>query len=170
MAQVQITAGEVEARINSGEQAAAVLGISEDQVKAMMALGYNQYQQGRLDQAEKLFRGVAALNTNSYLGYAGLGAVALARRPANLDVAYACLSRAAELNPNDGSIQANLGEVLLRQGKVKEATPHLEKAFQLDPARKDPGVNRVRGIVAGLDLIVTEAEKRQKSQGKSKAN
>ena len=170
MAQVQITAGEVEAKINSGEQAAAVFGITDEQVKAIMALGYNQYQQGRLDQAEKLFRGVAALNTNSYLGYAGLGAVALARKPANLDIAYACLSRAAELNPNDGSIQANLGEVLLRQGKIKEAKPHMEKAFQLDPNRKDPGVNRARGIVAGLDLVVTEAQKRQQAQAKSKSH
>jgi tetratricopeptide (TPR) repeat protein len=164
MAQEQLTAGQIEKRISAGEQAAAVLGIGDEQIKAMMALGYNQYQQGRLQEAEKLFRGVAALNTESYLGYAGLGAVALAKKPADLDTAFACLTRAAELRPDDGAIQANLGEVLLRQGKLQEATPHLEKAFKLDPNRKDAGVNRARAIVAGLDILVTEAEKRQKAK------
>jgi len=161
----QITVTELETRITSGQQAASVLGVTQDQIKAMMALGFNQYQQGRLDQAERVFRGVAALDTNSYLGYAGLGAVALARKPADLNTAHAALTRAAELNPNDGAIQANLGEVLLRQDKLEEAKTHLLKAFQLDPNRQDPGVNRVRAIVAGLDLLMNEAEKH-----KQKAN
>lgn len=159
--QQQMTVAEIEKRIVSGQQAASVFGVTHDQIKAMMALGFNQYQQGRLDQAERVFRGVAALDTNSYMGYAGLGAVALARKPADLNTALAALTRAAELNPNDGAIQANLGEVLLRQDKLEEAKTHLMKAFQLDPNRQDPGVNRVRAIVAGLDILVEEAEKRR---------
>jgi len=150
-------------RIMAGEEVGAVLGVSETQLTAIAALGYNKYQQGRLEDAETMFRGVAALDSKSYFGYAGLGAIALAKRPPDLETALSNLSKAAELKPNDATIQANLGEVLLRQGKVEQAKPHLEKAFQLDPGHKDAGVNRARAIVKGLDLVVKEAEKRQEA-------
>ena len=150
-------------RIMAGEEVGAVLGVTETQLTAIAALGYNKYQQGRLEDAETMFRGVAALDSKSYFGYAGLGAIALAKRPPDLETALSNLSKAAELKPNDATIQANLGEVLLRQGKVEQAKPHLEKAFQLDPGHKDAGVNRARAIVKGLDLVVKEAEKRQEA-------
>lgn len=150
-------------RIMAGEEMGAVLGVSETQLTAIAALGYNKYQQGRLEDAETMFRGVAALDSKSYFGYAGLGAIALAKRPPDLETALSNLSKAAELKPDDATIQANLGEVLLRQGKVEQAKPHLEKAFQLDPGHKDAGVNRARAIVKGLDLVVKEAEKRQEA-------
>jgi hypothetical protein len=35
--------------------------------------------------------------------------------------------------------------------------------FQLDPGHKDPGVNRARAIVTGLDAIVKEATKRKEA-------
>ena len=96
-------------RIQAGEEMGAVLGVSETQLKAIAALGYNKYQQGRLDDAETMFRGVAALDTKSYFGYAGLGAIALAKRPPDLETALTNLSKAAELKPEDATIQANLG-------------------------------------------------------------
>jgi Flp pilus assembly protein TadD len=153
----------------AGEQPAAILGVPEEQIKAIVALGYNQYQQGKLKDAETAFRGVTALDANSYFGYAGLGAVALAKRPPDLESALSNLTKAAELKPDDATIQANLGEVLLRQGKIDEAKAHLESAFNLDPAKKDPGVNRVRAIVGGLDILVKEVEKRVQAQTNLKA-
>ena len=129
------------------------------QVQAFAALGYNLYQQGQLKEAEKMFRGVMAFDNKSYLGYAGLGAVALANKPPDLDAAYTNLTKALELKPNDASVQANLGEVLLRQGKLEEAKKHLERAFQLDPGHNDPGANRARALVSGLDMIVKELQK-----------
>lgn len=160
-------------RIQAGEEMGAVLGVSETQLKAIAALGYNKYQQGRLDDAETMFRGVAALDTKSYFGYAGLGAIALAKRPPDLDSALSNLSKAAELKPEDATIQANLGEVLLRQGKLDQAKSHLEKAFQLDPKHKEASVNRARAIVSGLDVVVKEAERlteAKATKGRSKAS
>lgn len=147
-------------RIEAGEQPAAVLGVSQIQIQGLAALAYNLYQQGRLDSAEKLFRGISALDNESYFGYAGLGAVALAKKPPDLATAYTNLAKAADLRPTDASVQANLGEVLLRQGKFAEAKAHLEKAFQLDPGHNDPGANRARAIVTGLDVIVKELQTR----------
>jgi predicted Zn-dependent protease len=62
-----------------------------------------------------------------------------------------------------------LGETLLRQGKVLEAKEHLEKAFSLDPDHKDPGVNRARALVSGIDAIIQEAQRR-KEAGLAKAS
>jgi tetratricopeptide (TPR) repeat protein len=160
----QLTVDELAKRVAAGEKPAHVLGMTETQIKAIIALGYNRYQQGKLDAANTMFQGAAAIDPTNYLGYAGAGAVALARKPADLEAAFGNLSKAAELNPNDGSIQANLGEVLLRQGKILEAKEHLEKAFKLDPDRKDPGVNRARALVSGIDAVIQEAERRKEEQ------
>jgi Flp pilus assembly protein TadD len=164
MALPKVSPAELRQRMANGETMAAILGITDTQIKAIMALGYNKYQQGRLKDAETTFLGVTSLDDKSYMGWAGLGAVALAKKPPDLETAYNSLTKAADLKPDDGTIQANLGEVLLRQGKVEEAKTHLEKAFQLDPNHKDPGVNRARAIVSGLNTIVKEVEKRLEAQ------
>jgi tetratricopeptide (TPR) repeat protein len=163
----QTVAAAAAKRIIAGEKPATVFGVSDTQLKAIVALGYNQYQQGRLKDAETAFRGVTALDSSSYMGYAGLGAVALAKKPPELDDALANLTKASELKPDDATLQANLGEVLLRQGKIDEAKKHLEKAFALDPNRSDPGVNRARAIVSGLDMIVKEVEKQAHAMRKA---
>jgi tetratricopeptide (TPR) repeat protein len=155
---------EVAQRMVNGEQPAAIAGLTDTQMKAIAAIGYNQYQQGRLKDAETAFLGLTALDSNNFIGFAGAGAVALAKKPADLESAFKHLSRAAELKPEDADIQANLGETLLRMGKLDDAKVHLEKAFQLDPNRKDPGVNRARAIVTGLNAIVQEAIKRKEPE------
>ena len=71
-----------------------------------------------------------------------------------------------QLNRPISTVQANLGEVLLRQGKLEEAKKHLERAFQLDPGHNDPGANRARALVSGLDMIVKELQSRMQAQGK----
>jgi tetratricopeptide (TPR) repeat protein len=169
MTDEKIPAAEVEKRLKGGEELATILGVSEIKVQALAALGYNHYQQGKLKEAETLFRGVTALDHNSYYGYAGLGAVALAQTQPDLDGAFANLSKAAELNPNDATVQANLGETLLRQGKIKEAKSHLEKAFQLDPGHNDAGANRGRAIIGGLNMIMKELESRVEAQARPTA-
>jgi len=139
----------------------AVLGLSETQIQALAAIGYNLYRQGKLNEAAKMFSGLVAVDHNIYYGYAGLGAVALAQEPPQLEEAYQNLARAAELNPNDPSVQANLGEVLLRQAKFEEAAKTLEKSFQLDPNHTDEGANRARAIVGGLQMVIQEVERLQ---------
>jgi Tfp pilus assembly protein PilF len=157
-------------RIRAGEQPAAALGLSEVQVKAIAALAYTVFQQGKFKDAEVIFNGVVALDTKNYLGYAGLGAIAMAANPPDLDAAYTNLSMAVELNPNDATVQANMGEVLLKQGKLEEARGHLEKAFQLDPGHNDPGANRARAIIVGLDMIIKEVQKRAAPSQMAKAS
>jgi tetratricopeptide (TPR) repeat protein len=170
MAQQPISVAEAARRLKAGEQLATVFGISEEQVQAVAMIACHQYEQGKLENAEKLFGGVTAMDDTYSIGYAGLGAVAMAKKPPDLATAFTNLSKAVELNPNDATVQANLGEVLLRQGKLEEAKPHLEKAFQLDPERKDRSANRARAIVAGLDMVIKEVQKRAEPAQRAKAS
>jgi tetratricopeptide (TPR) repeat protein len=135
------------------------LRITETQFQAMVALAFNFYQQGKLQEAGTLFRGLRLLYPQSYYSYAGLGAIALASKPANLTEAQQNLSKAAELNPNDPSVQANLGEILLRQAKFDEAAKYFKRALELDPHQTDPGANRARAIISGLTAVASEVQR-----------
>ncbi|MBI1754592.1 MAG: tetratricopeptide repeat protein [Acidobacteria bacterium] len=133
--------------------------LNEDQIVSIAALGFNLYQQGRLGEAQTIFEGLTAIDPTNYAGYAGLGAVALAKEPPALDEAVTHLTKAAGINATDPTVQANLGEALLRQAKFKEATQAFEKALALDPNEEDAGANRARAIIDGMEVVVAEIEK-----------
>jgi len=135
--------------------------VPESEFQAIAALAYNFYQQGKLQEAETLFRFVQMLNPQAYYAYAGVGVVALAQQPPNLEEAYENLVKAAELNSTDPSVQASLGEVLLRKAEIEQAAVHLRKAIELDPKRKDPGVTRARVILSGLTSVANRLRKVQ---------
>ncbi|MBI1786792.1 MAG: tetratricopeptide repeat protein [Acidobacteria bacterium] len=133
--------------------------LNEEQIVSIAALGFNLYQQGQLGEAQTIFEGLTAIDPTNYTGYAGLGAVALAKDPPALDEAVSHLTMAAGINDSDPTVHANLGEALLRQGKFEEATQAFEKALALDPNEEDPGANRARAIIDGMELVVAEIER-----------
>ncbi len=135
-------------------------GLTDDQIEAIAALGFNLYQQGKIRDAEAIFEGLIALDGKNYYGYAGLGAMALAEE--KLEEALGYLKKAAELSPEDPSVHANLGEVLLRMAKFDEASAEFEKALDLDPEEHDPGANRARAIIGGMEILINEMERLEK--------
>ncbi|PYX43171.1 MAG: hypothetical protein DMG81_00175 [Acidobacteria bacterium] len=172
MAQQQSSTPNAAQRLIDGASLNQILGVTPAQEQSLAVIGFNFYRQGKMNEAETVFKGLTALDEHSYYGYAGLGAVALAKRPPDLKTAYENLSKAVALNPNDPSVQANLGETLLRAGKLEDAKGPLEKAFQLDPGHNDAGANRARALVGGLNTIVQQVESRLQEQAKagSKSN
>jgi tetratricopeptide (TPR) repeat protein len=60
---------------------------------------------------------------------------------------------AAAVEPDHADLQFNLGLVILRSGRAKEAVPHLQKAIQLDPAAEGP---RLQLAIALKDLNETQ--------------
>ena len=132
--------------------------LSKEQFESIAALGFNLYQQGRLADAKTIFAGLTAFD-QVYFGYAGLGAIALAEEPPQLEVALTNLRRAAEINPNDPSVRANLGETLLRMARFGEAAAEFEKALELDPEEVDAGANRARAIIGGMHVVIGEMQK-----------
>jgi tetratricopeptide (TPR) repeat protein len=131
-------------------------GLAKQEVEAIAALGFQLYEQGKMTDAECIFNGLIALDSKLYYGYAGLGAMTLAEE--KLEESVRWLSRAAELNASDPTVHANLGEALLRQGRFKDAAEQFQIAMKQDPKAKDPGANRARSILAGLQIAIQEMQ------------
>jgi len=136
---------------------ASRLGLSKRKIDAIEVLGFELYQQGRMRDAGTIFDGLIALNGQLYNGYAGKGAMALVEE--KLDEARDWLTQAIERNTDDPTVHANLGEALLRLGRFEEAAAAFEKTLRLDPQRKDPGANRARAILAGMQAKAKELKK-----------
>jgi Flp pilus assembly protein TadD len=134
----------------------ALFGLGKAELDAIEVLGFELYQQGRTKEAAAIFEGLIALNDRMYQGFAGKGALALAEE--KLDEAIDWLSQAAERNANDATVHANLGETLLRLGRFEDAASEFDKALALDPAEADPGANRARAILAGMNSIIRQFE------------
>jgi tetratricopeptide (TPR) repeat protein len=134
-----------------------VFGFDSSQLDTLAVLGSNLYEQGRSKDAAAIFEGLIALDANNYYGYAGMGALALCEE--KLDEALDYLQTAAQLNPQDPTVHANLGETLLRKAQFSEAAIEFEKALKLDPERTDPGANRARGILQAMQAVLNEAER-----------
>jgi tetratricopeptide (TPR) repeat protein len=134
-----------------------VLGVQKQEIEYIAAFGFQLYEQGRTEEAQKIFDGLIALDGNVYYGFAGRGAMALVDE--KLDDAVRWLTRAAELNPTDPAIHANLGEAFLRQGKLREATSSFEIALNLDRAEKNPSANRARALLLGMRNMVQEYQR-----------
>ncbi len=141
-----------------------MFGLAKQEIEAIAALGFQLYEQGKVDDAEAIFNGLIALDSHVYYGYAGLGALALAEE--KLDEASRWLTRAAELNPQDPTVHANLGEAHLRQAKFDEAAEEFQKALKLDPNAADPGANRARAILNGMRVVLEQAEGAKEASGK----
>jgi Flp pilus assembly protein TadD len=140
-----------------------MFGLAKQEIEAIAALGFQLYEQGKVEDAESIFNGLVALDSHVYYGYAGLGALALAEE--KLEEATRWLSRAAELSPEDPTVHANLGEALLRQARVEEAAAEFQTALTLDPNGNNAGANRARAILAGMKLMIQKLERTDDASG-----
>jgi tetratricopeptide (TPR) repeat protein len=130
------------------------IGLDVSELTAAAILAANLYEQGRVSEARAIFEGLMALDRTCYLGHAGLGAIDLIE--GEIESAVTRLTRAAELNDQDASVQTNLGEALLQRDDFAAAARCFERALALDPGCVDPGANRARAIIHGLrQAIVT---------------
>jgi Flp pilus assembly protein TadD len=139
----------------SGEtQLRALFGLSRPQLAAMAAQGHQLWQQGRRQEALRIFRALIALDERLYYGHAGLGLAAMSME--DFAQAEQHLRTAATLEPNDSSVAANLGEALLRLDRLEDAIVELQRAAKLDPTGRNPGAARARAILQGIASGVAE--------------
>ena len=127
--------------------------LSEADLYVMSDIGYKLYQQGKVDDARKVFEGLAEMSPTVGYYHSVLGAIYEAMER-NED-AIVELSRAVSLNGNDIHAHVNRGEVFLRLGKIMEAAEDFKAAIELDRAGKDPAAQRARA----LSLITLDAIK-----------
>jgi tetratricopeptide (TPR) repeat protein len=133
--------------------------MTREQLESLATIGFNLYQEGKLDEAKPVFEGIRLTAPESFYGYAGLGCIALITDPPEVDAAISNLTRAVELNPESPTLHANLGEALLRNRQLAESSAEFRKAIELDPDKKDAGANRARAIIEGLSIALSELKR-----------
>lgn len=136
-----------------------IVGMTEQDILALLQLGNTYYTQGRIDSALQMLEGVAAADPDNKYVYSMLGAVYTKR--GDIQSALDALNKAETINPNDITLYVNRGEVRLKLGKAEDAAKDFKKAMDMDPDRKSPAANRARLILTGLAYV---AKKVQESQ------
>jgi protein O-GlcNAc transferase len=89
------------------------------------------HREGRLAEAERLYRELLAKDPDQSQALYQLGVIAL--QSGRLDEAVGMLERATALAPNNAACHANLGEAQRRSGLFATAIDSLLKAIALDP-------------------------------------
>ena len=131
--------------------------INGPEMLSMAMVGFQLYEQGRLDDAEVIFSGLNALDPRESYYLTALGAVHLAKE--DLDMALRCFNQAIKLNNKEIASYVNRGEVHLRQGKILEAAEDFKSAVDLDPKGTDPLTHRARGLAAAALEMIEQAQK-----------
>jgi len=127
-------------------------GLSDEDVQGMLQMAWMFYSQGKLESAEVILQGVAAIDPDNRLVWGALGA--LYCRQNRHEEALAALNKAVALNPDEISNYVNRGELLFKLGQVEASARDFNKAMAMDPEGRDSAANRARLIVAGLGEIV----------------
>ncbi len=131
----------------SGEKTwADVLGVNAGQAYNIAQLGYRLLQQGQLEDAEVIFRGLVTLNEKDPYMHLALGSVY--HRQGKVDEAIAQYTEAIDLDPKLANAYANRGELHIIKQNQQDALRDLKKAIELDPQGKDPSTLRARAILA----------------------
>lgn len=130
--------------------------------------GYKLLQEGRLDEADKIFRGLVTLDPFDSYFHTVLGSI-LQRRDQK-DEAIEEYSRALKVNPLNVTALANRGEVYFVQGRILEATQDIQAALQNDPNCTELATKRCRVLALALaELIKDNQEKIMAELAKVKA-
>lgn len=127
-------------------------GIPKQSQYEIAEVGYRFLSDGQLSLAQKVFRGLVALDPNDAYFHGVLGSIAH-RRGAREDAARH-YDRALEINPFAGSVLAGRGELRLAQGDLPGALEDLARCLELDAEGKQPCTQRARVI---LDAIIKQA-------------
>jgi tetratricopeptide (TPR) repeat protein len=93
-------------------------------------------QQGQLDQLENDLRAILASDPENATALNALG-YTLANRTERYDEAYALISRALALEPDEPAILDSMGWVLFHKGRLDESLEYLNRAYAVFP---DPEV------------------------------
>jgi tetratricopeptide (TPR) repeat protein len=100
--------------------------------------------QGRLAEAERLYRQVLSREPDAILALGGLGA--LAYQHGRADEAASLFARGVVIRPQEPGFHANLGEALRLLKRFDEADGHIRRALELDPGLPDAW--NTRGLLA----------------------
>jgi len=107
------------------------------QIKLQQAI--EAFQKGNFDRADSILNSVLNVDTQNLPALHILGLIKASQ--AKYKEAADLLSRAARIDPNEGSIQYNLAKALADCGSESESLPHHKKAVELVPTNPEAWLN-----------------------------
>ena len=140
-----------------------IFELSAGQMAAVLACGHNFFSEGRLEEARRIFEGLAVLDPNHPYLHTMLGAIH--QRMEQYEKAVVRYTVALKLYPNDIHALTNRGEIYLMLGKFLEAAGDLKKVLDLDLREKNPLANRAR-MLSVLAADALQKVRRERSTGK----
>jgi len=144
---------------NVGSEPTRPIQLDSGQIAALLMVGHTLFSQGQIEDAKKIFEGLAAVdNKNAYV-HGILGAIY--QRQEKYEAAIARYSMAIKMYPGDVNSLTNRGEIYLKCGRFKDAAADFKAAIDLDPDTKNPAANRARLLVA----LTTETLNLAKEKG-----
>ena len=117
-----------------------IFGITGKQWASVITCGYNFYNEGKLEEARKIFEGLSVLDSKAVFIQTILGAIY--QRMKQFDTALLRYDLALQIHPEDLYALTNRAEIYLLIGKFLEASMDLKKVLQLDAAKKHPATHR----------------------------
>lgn len=119
------------------------------ELSIFLSQAIRNHRQGRLDEAERLYRSLLAIDPDHSNALHLLGVLEHQRK--NDEVAVDLIRRAIQLNPDQAVFHNNLGVALKGLGRIEDAIRSYQKALALDPAYADAHSN------LGLALYITRS-------------
>ena len=116
--------------------------------------GFKLLNEGKLDEAEKIFRGLITLDPFDSYFHTVMGSIHQRRQMG--DEAIEEYSRALKVNPYNATALANRGEIFFQQGRVLEATQDIQAALDADPDFVEPATARARILAMALAKTIEE--------------
>lgn len=145
---------------------AELQGFSQETQYKLAELGFNMIGGGKLDEAEKIFRGLVALNPKD--PYFLLANGSICQRKNELQEAEKWYSEALKQSPDHAVALANRGEVRLELGQLQEGAEDLIESLKQDPKLEQATSQRARALLVGLKETLDEAAQNAADKPKSK--
>ena len=129
---------------------AALFTLPPEKLNEMAQVGYEQFQSGRYDRVEKIFKGLTVIDPENSYYHQLLGATF--QRQERHPEAILEYSIAADLNPKDVVAITNRGECYVKLGIFPLAGKDFDKAISLDQTGSDRWANRARMLKDQMKL------------------
>lgn len=138
-------------------------GVPKEAQYKMAETGYQMLNQGKKDEARKIFLGLHAIDPFDAYFLTALGVIAVQK--GQTEEALQRFTRALEINPYSIPALVGRGEIHLRKGRLIEAAADLSAAIEQDPEGQDPATMRARALAQNTKSVLESANLQPQPEG-----